>query len=86
MAGIQTNSQFAGVQEFAQRARANLEMAHDVLIESRVNQTHYANQHRQAESDLTVGDLVYLSTKNLNMPKGRARKLLPKYIGPYKII
>ncbi|RPD52181.1 hypothetical protein L227DRAFT_473515, partial [Lentinus tigrinus ALCF2SS1-6] len=64
MAGIQTNSQFAGVQEFAQRARANLEMAHDVLIESRVNQTHYANQHRQAESDLTVGDLVYLSTKN----------------------
>jgi hypothetical protein len=27
-----------------------------------------------------------LSTKNLSLPKGRARKLAPKYIGPYKII
>jgi hypothetical protein len=32
------------------------------------------------------GDLVYLSTKNINFPKGLARKLIPKYIGPYKII
>jgi hypothetical protein len=28
---------------------------------------------------------VYLSTKNLNLPKNRARKLCPKYIGPYKV-
>ncbi len=34
---------------------------------------------------IAVGDLVYLSTKNLNMPKDRARKLCPKYIGPYKV-
>lgn len=33
-----------------------------------------------------VGEHAYLSTEKLNMPKGRARKLLPKYIGPYKII
>jgi hypothetical protein len=31
---------------------------------------------------------VYLSTKNLNLPKGRARKLCLKYmyVGPYKVI
>ncbi len=29
--------------------------------------------------------MVYLSTKNLNLPKGRTHKLCPKYIGPYKI-
>ena len=29
--------------------------------------------------------MVYLSTKNLSVPKGRARKLVPKFIGPYKI-
>ena len=29
--------------------------------------------------------MVYLSTKNLALPKGRARKLLPRYIGPYKV-
>jgi hypothetical protein len=28
---------------------------------------------------------VYLSTKNISMPKGRARKLAPKYLGPFPI-
>ena len=30
--------------------------------------------------------MVYLSTKNLALPKGQARKLLPRYIGPYKVV
>ena len=30
--------------------------------------------------------MVYLSTKNLALPKGWARKLLPRYIGPYKVV
>ena len=25
-------------------------------------------------------------TKNLALPKGRAKKLLPKFIGPYKVV
>lgn len=29
---------------------------------------------------------MYLSTVNLNLPKGRASKLCPKYIGPYRVI
>ena len=29
---------------------------------------------------------MYLSMANLSLPKGRARKLSPKYIGPYKIL
>jgi len=32
------------------------------------------------------GDLVYLSTKNISFPKGLAKKLIPKFMGPYKII
>ena len=32
-----------------------------------------------------MGDEVYLSTENLNLPKNRSRKLMPKYIGPYKV-
>ena len=32
------------------------------------------------------GDLAYLSSKNMSLPKGHTRKLIPKYIGPYKII
>jgi len=39
-------------------------------------------------SPLTTGDLVYVSTKNISLPKGTvtAQKLTPKFIGPYKII
>ena len=32
------------------------------------------------------GDFIYLSTRNLTLPKGRAKKLQPKYIGPYKVV
>ncbi|KAL7280521.1 hypothetical protein ACG7TL_005453 [Trametes sanguinea] len=83
--GVKTETQFPGVKEFAQRARAYLEQAHDALIEARVAQTYQANKRRQAEPTFGIGDKVYLSTKNLLMPKGRARKLIPKYIGPYAI-
>ena len=30
--------------------------------------------------------MVYLSTKNLALPKGRARKLMPRFLGPYKVL
>ena len=36
-------------------------------------------------SPFTTGDLVYLSTKNLTLPKGQSRKLFPKFIGPFHI-
>ena len=35
---------------------------------------------------LKLGELAYISTKSLLLPKGQASKLLPKYIGPYKIL
>ena len=76
---------FDGVRAFADKALTNLAIAHDSIIASRSFQTHYANRHRTAESPLQTGDLVYLATKNLNLPKGRAHKLLPIYIGPYPI-
>ena len=46
---------------------------------------YYANKRKGIAPKFEVGDLVYLSTKNLSMPKGRARKLIPKYIGPMKV-
>ena len=78
-------AKYKGVKEFAQRARSNLEIAHDAIIEARVKSTYQANRHRSEEPVLEVGDLAYLSTANLNLPKRRARKLAPKYIGPYKV-
>ncbi|KAL1947388.1 hypothetical protein VTO73DRAFT_14349 [Trametes versicolor] len=79
-----------GVTEFAQRALDYLSEAHDHLIASRVEQTHYSNRRRRPEDPLPakqfeVGQLAYLSTEKLNLPKGRAHKLLPKFVGPYPI-
>ena len=55
-------------------------------IENRVLQTFHANKKRRADPDYKQDDFVYLSTKNLTLPKGRAWKLVPKFIGPYKVI
>jgi hypothetical protein len=79
-------AQYPGVAEYAEQARSGLMLAYDALIESRVVQTTYANRRRRQEPSLTVSDCVYLSTANLSLPKGRAKKLLPRFVGPYRII
>ncbi|EGO28382.1 hypothetical protein SERLADRAFT_434293 [Serpula lacrymans var. lacrymans S7.9] len=75
-----------GVKDFALQANNYLLIAHDAIIASRVNQTHQANTLRREENTYKVGDLVYLSTEYLSLPKGRAWKLLHKYIGQYNIV
>src|SRR6266481_2216847 len=80
-----TDTKFNGVHQFAQQVLWNLMMAHDT-IESRIMQTHNTNRQRTKGATYTPGDLVYLSTKNLTLPKGRAKILQPKYIGLYKVV
>ena len=75
-----------GIKRFINQALTNLGMAHDAIIESQVNQTRQSNKQRKAETPFVVGDKVYLSTQNLNLLKSRARKLMPKLIGPYKVM
>lgn len=80
-----TKSEYPGVRVFAQRMKDAIMRAHDAIISARVKQTELANRRRK-ESPFVTGDLVYLSTENLTLPKGRARKLSPKFIGPFKIL
>jgi hypothetical protein len=75
-----------GVRRFAQQALQNLAAVHDAIITTCVFQQHYANACRRQEPTIKQGDLVYLSTKNLSLPNGRASKLMPKYVGPYKVL
>ena len=77
---------FKGVKQFALQEKWDLMVAHDVIIANRVQQTFHANKKCQASDLYHVGDHVYLSTQNLTLPKGRVRKLVPKYIGPYKVV
>jgi hypothetical protein len=45
----------------------------------------HANRKCRKSEIYVVDDYVYLSMQNLTLPKGRARKLVPRYIGPYRV-
>ena len=78
-------TEFSNVREFAQKKKLALISAHDSIISARIKQIRHANRKRQPVP-FELGDFVYLSTKYITFSKGLARKLIPKYIGPYKII
>jgi hypothetical protein len=82
---VNTDTTFKGVSQFAQQARWSLMVAHDAILEHRVDQMFHANRKRRESEVYAVNDRVSLSTQNLTPPKGRARKLVPWYIGPYRV-
>jgi hypothetical protein len=75
-----------GVKHFVMCAMQNLADAQDAIIESRVYQMYHANHRHQEDNSFTVGDLVYVSSADLSLPKGCASKLLPKYVSPFKVL
>ena len=75
---------YPGVKQFAENMKDAIMSAHDAIIASRIQNTVQSNKKR-APAAYKEGDLVYLSTKNISLPKGRARKLAPKYLGPFPI-
>jgi hypothetical protein len=76
---------FPGVRVFVEQARVNLMRAHDAIIKSRTCATARVNSSQcEEKTPFKEGDLVFLSTENLALPKGRAR-LSPKFIGPFRI-
>lgn len=78
-------AKYSSIRVFAQKKKLAIMAAHDSIIATRVKQTRDANRKRQVVP-FKEGDLVYLSTKNINLDKGLARKLAPKFMGPYKIL
>ena len=79
-----SSDKYLSVKVYVQRMKLALTMAHDALLTARVKQTVQANK-RRCTCPFVVGDLVYISTKNISFPKGTSRKLVPKFMGPYKI-
>jgi hypothetical protein len=78
-------SEYPSIRNFALQRKLAIVAAHDCILSAHVKQTYDANKHRR-QSPFIKGDLVYLSTKNISFPTGLARKLIPKYIGPYAIL
>jgi hypothetical protein len=76
--------EYPGVRKFVEQMKLAIMSAHDAIIASRIEHTVQANKKR-VTANYEEGDLVYLSTKNISLPKGLARKLAPKYLGPFAI-
>jgi hypothetical protein len=84
--GVSFESERPGIKQFVQEITNTLDKTFDRLLVQRTRQAIKANRHRREGQSFKEGDLVLLSTENLNMPKGRAHKLCLRYIGPYRII
>jgi len=66
----ESNTAPPSIRTFTQQALQNLAAVHDAIIASCVVQQHYSNARRRQEPTIKEGDLVYLATKNLSLPKG----------------
>jgi hypothetical protein len=75
---VNTDTTFKGVWQFAQQARWILMALHDAILEHRVDQIFHTNRKRHESEMYAVDDRIYLSMQNLTLPKGRARKLVPR--------
>jgi hypothetical protein len=79
------SDEYPGVCVFAQKMKAAVMAAHNAVLGAQVKQTYGANKCRRS-CLLIKGDLVYASTKNISLHKGTTQKLMPKFIGPYRIL
>jgi hypothetical protein len=68
----------AAMQQALQLARSNLQAAQQ-------RQKAYADQ-RRGPVTVSEGDMILLSSKNINLKHPGTRKLLPKWLGPFKVI
>jgi hypothetical protein len=76
--------QITNASEFAQKMEKIYEFIRAEALFSQAGYETYANRKRQPAPAYKIGDMVYLSTRNLQTERP-AKKLDWKYIGPYKI-
>ena len=83
---LRQNSKIPAVNDWLDNLNKSKEVAHSAIFKANETMARYANKKRRPHT-FVVGDQVYLSTKNL-VPEGftGARKLMPKFCGPFKIL
>lgn len=73
------------VYRFTRTMQEALNHARVCLDAAQQRQKRYADKHR-SQVKVKVGDMVLLSSKNIKLKHPGSKKLLPKWIGPFKII
>ncbi|KAJ9532052.1 hypothetical protein QJQ45_003785 [Haematococcus lacustris] len=65
--------------------QSNVKQARHFMEQAQQRQAYLANKGRR-DVQFSPGQLVLLSTKNLRLKPGKAKKLLPRFIGPFKVL
>ncbi|KAJ9528781.1 hypothetical protein QJQ45_000035 [Haematococcus lacustris] len=65
--------------------QSNVKQARHFMEQAQQRQAYLANKGRR-DVEFSPGQLVLLSTKNLRLKPGKAKKLLPRFIGPFKVL
>ena len=60
--------EYSRVRTFAQKVKDAILQVHDVILQTRVKQTRHTNRHKRV-SPFKLNNLVYVSTKNMNLPR-----------------
>ncbi len=77
---------YAPVDDYFRRLKNSLAVAYDNIAIAQDRMSAQANKFRRHDK-FKVGDLVWLSTENLKLANfGSARKFLPRFVGPYKVL
>ncbi len=84
--GISLESARGSIQQFVENINDVLHKTFDKLLAQHTRQAIESNKHRWEGQAFKEGDLVLLSSKNINLHKGQSRKLFPKNLGPYKVL
>jgi hypothetical protein len=77
--------QVPAAQLFVAKMGEDLKRARQCLLDAQTRMKSQADKRRQDVS-FAVGDSVLLATKNLKLKGDKPRKLLPRYIGPFKVL
>jgi len=78
---------YEGAEKFIEKMKEIQEKAKAVLSKVQEEIKKYIDSKRAEVNDYKVGDLVMLSTKDLKyqMVRRRTKKLMERFVGPYKI-
>jgi transposase InsO family protein len=82
---VLTHTKFPGVNAFVKKMQEDIETARQNMKKAQDRNRTYANQHRR-HLEFAIDDKVLLSTKNIRWKHPGTPKLMPKYIGPFRVI
>ena len=83
--GLSSTTNMPRLQEFLQNFQSVWDTTRRQIVKAQVAQRKYANKSR-ASVEFNEGDLVLLSTANINLKGHSTAKLKPRWLGPFRVV